>query len=133
LTAVENLRVLARLGDNDPGRIPRVLELVGLSERANDRFGEYSLGMKQRLGIAGALLGDPVLLVLDEPANGLDPVGMSEMRELLARLATRDRTVLVSSHILSELEHVSDWLLVIDRGHLVYAGAAAGFAGTART
>src|SRR5947208_14226026 len=84
--------------------------------------------MKQRLGIAAALLGDPALLVLDEPANGLDPVGMSEMRDLLGRLAAEDRTVLVSSHLLSELEQVSDWLLIIDHGRLVYAGEAAGFA-----
>ena len=76
----------------------------------------YSLGMKQRLGLAGALLGDPALLVLDEPTNGLDPVGMSEIRDLLGRLAAEDRTVLVSSHLLSELEQVSDWLLIIDDG-----------------
>ena len=131
LTGVENLRVLARLGGNDVRRIPAVLDLVGLTDRAGDRFGEYSLGMKQRLGIAAALLGDPALLILDEPANGLDPVGMSEMRDLLWRLAVEDRTVLVSSHILSELEQVSDWLLIIDRGRLVYAGEAAGFAARA--
>jgi ABC-2 type transport system ATP-binding protein len=133
LTGVENLRVLARLGGNDLGRVPQVLDLVGLTDRAGDRFGEYSLGMKQRLGIAAALLGDPTLLVLDEPANGLDPVGMSEMRDLLGRLADEDRTVLVSSHILSELEQISDWLLIIDHGRLMYAGEAAGFAARAST
>jgi ABC-2 type transport system ATP-binding protein len=133
LTATENLRVLARLGGNDLQRIPEVLDLVGLTERAGDDFGAYSLGMKQRLGIAAALLGDPALLVLDEPANGLDPVGMSEMRELLERLAAEDRTVLVSSHMLSELEQISDWLLIIDHGRLVYAGEAAGFAARANT
>ena len=133
LTAVENLRVLARLGGNDLGTIPAVLDLVGLTDRAGDRFGEFSLGMKQRLGIAAALLGDPALLVLDEPANGLDPVGMSEMRDLLGRLAGEDRTILVSSHLLSELEQVSDWLLIIDRGRLVYAGEAAGFAARTTT
>ncbi len=133
LTAVENLRVLARLGGNDRHRIPQVLDLVGLTERAGDRFGEYSLGMKQRLGIAAALLGDPALLVLDEPANGLDPVGMSEMRELLGRLASENRTILVSSHMLAELEQISDWLLIIDHGRLVYAGEAAGFAAEANT
>jgi ABC-2 type transport system ATP-binding protein len=88
--------------------------------------------MKQRLGIAAALLGDPRLLILDEPTNGLDPVGISEMRELIRRLATGDRAVLVSSHILSELEQVCDWLLVIDRGQLVYAGESAGFASRGR-
>jgi ABC-2 type transport system ATP-binding protein len=133
LTGVENLRVLARLGGNDAARIPHVLEQVGLADRAGDRFGEYSLGMKQRLGIAGALLGDPTLLVLDEPANGLDPVGMSEMRDLLGRLASEDRTVLVSSHLLSELEQVSDWLLMINDGRLMYAGEASGFATRAST
>jgi ABC-2 type transport system ATP-binding protein len=128
LTGVENLKVLARLGGHDEGRIPAVLELVGLTARGRDRFGEYSFGMKQRLGIAAALLGDPDLLVLDEPTNGLDPVGMSEMRSLIARIAAEDRTVLVSSHILSELEQVCDWLLVIDQGRLVYAGPSEGFA-----
>jgi ABC-2 type transport system ATP-binding protein len=133
LTGVENLRVLARLGGNEMGRVPQVLDLVGLTDRAGDRFGEYSLGMKQRLGIAAALLGDPTLLVLDEPANGLDPVGMSEMRDLLEGLAAENRTVLVSSHILSELEQISDWLLIIDHGRLIYAGEAAGFAARAST
>ncbi len=127
LTAVENLRVVAHLGGHDPRQIPAVLDLVGLGDRRDDRCGEYSLGMKQRLGIAAALLGDPALLVLDEPTNGLDPVGIAEMRELIGRIATRNRTVLVSSHILSELEQVCDWLLVIDRGRLVYAGEAEGF------
>ena len=127
LTAVENLRALARLGGHDQAAIPRVLSLVGLSGRAGDRFGSYSLGMKQRLGIAAALLGDPELLVLDEPANGLDPAGMSEMRDLIGRLADDERTVLVSSHLLTELEQVCDHLLVIDAGRLVYAGPAEGF------
>jgi ABC-type Na+ transport system ATPase subunit NatA len=116
LTAVENLRLLARLGATDEARIPAVLDAVGLADRARERFADYSLGMKQRLGIAAALLGDPALIVLDEPANGLDPIGMSEMRDLLRRLAAEGRTILVSSHILSELEQVSD------------AGEAHGFA-----
>jgi ABC-2 type transport system ATP-binding protein len=128
LTGVENLRVLARLGGHDTGRIADVLDVVGLADRGGDRFGEYSLGMKQRLGIAAALLGDPALLVLDEPTNGLDPVGMAEVRDLIGGLAADDRTVLVSSHILSELEQVADWLLVVDGGRLVYAGEAAGLA-----
>ena len=127
LTGEENLKVLATLGGYDRGRIPQVLDLVGLGARAGDRFGEYSLGMKQRLGIAAALLGDPELLVLDEPANGLDPVGINEMRRLIGEIGDGRRTVLVSSHILSELEQVCDWLVVIDRGALVYAGPATGF------
>jgi ABC-2 type transport system ATP-binding protein len=133
LTGIENLRLLARLGGHDTDRIAPMLELVGLGPRGRDRFGEYSLGMKQRLGIAAALLGDPDLLVLDEPTNGLDPAGINEMRELIVRVAAADRTVLVSSHILSELEHVCDWLLVIDDGRLVYAGDADGFTGRGAT
>jgi ABC-2 type transport system ATP-binding protein len=127
LTGVENLRALAVLGSHDPRRIPEVLALVGLAGRGGDRFGKYSLGMKQRLGIAAALLGDPELLVLDEPTNGLDPEGINEMRRLILELSDGRRTVLVSSHILNELEHVSDWLLVIDEGRLLYQGPAEGF------
>ena len=121
--------MLARLGGHDEARIPELLGLVGLADRAGDRFGRYSFGMKQRLGIAAALLGDPELLVLDEPTNGLDPVGITEMRDLIGRIAGGDRTVLVSSHLLSELEHVCDWLLIIDGGRLVYAGEREGFSG----
>jgi ABC-2 type transport system ATP-binding protein len=131
LTGVENLRALATLGRHDPGRIPEVLALVGLETRASDRFGEYSFGMKQRLGIAAALLGDPALLVLDEPTNGLDPAGINEMRGFIRSVGDGKRTVLVSSHILSELEQVCDWLIVIDRGSLVYQGPTEGFLGQA--
>ncbi len=122
LTGAENLRALAALAGHEPGRVGPVLELVGLSHRGGDRYGTYSLGMKQRLGIAAAMLGDPELLVLDEPVNGLDPTGITEMRQLIASLAAEGRTVLVSSHLLSELEQVADWLLVIDRGRAVYEG-----------
>jgi ABC-2 type transport system ATP-binding protein len=133
LTGVENLRVLATLGGHDASRIPDVLDVVGLGARGSDRFGEYSFGMKQRLGIAAALLGDPELLVLDEPTNGLDPVGINEMRQFIREIADGERTVLVSSHILSELEQVCDWLIVIDRGSLVYQGPAQGFLGQVTT
>jgi ABC-2 type transport system ATP-binding protein len=129
LSGIENLRALATLGGHDPSRIPEVLALVGLEARGSDRYGQYSFGMKQRLGIAAALLGDPALLVLDEPTNGLDPVGISEMREFIRAVADGNRTVLVSSHILSELEQVCDWLIVIDEGSLVYQGPAKGFLG----
>jgi ABC-2 type transport system ATP-binding protein len=128
LTGVENLKVLARLGSHDERRIPALLDLVRLADRGGDRFGEYSLGMKQRLGVASALLADPALLILDEPANGLDPVGINEMRDLIGRIAAQGRTVLVSSHILSEVEQVCDWLVVISRGQLVYAGPSDGLA-----
>ena len=127
LTGSENLRVLATLGGHDPRRIPELIELVGLAGREGDKFGQYSLGMKQRLGIAAALLGDPELLVLDEPTNGLDPAGINEMRRFILDLADGRRTMLVSSHILSELEHVADWLIVIDDGALLYQGPAEAF------
>jgi ABC-2 type transport system ATP-binding protein len=128
LTARQNLVVLARLGGQDERRIATVLELVGLADRAEDKFGKFSLGMKQRLGIAAALLGDPELLILDEPTNGLDPAGISDMRELLGRIARDDRTVLVSSHLLNELEQICDWLIIIDGGRLLYEGPARAFA-----
>ena len=133
LTGAQNLRVLAKLGRHDEGSIPGVLELVGLADRADDRFGLYSFGMKQRLGIAAALLGDPEIVILDEPTNGLDPAGIREMRQLIATIAQRARTVLISSHILSEIEHVCDWLVVIDRGRSMYTGPTAGFAGQTAT
>ena len=127
LTGEQNLRALAALGGHDARAIPELLELVGLSGRGGDRYRGYSLGMKQRLGIAAALLGDPELLILDEPSNGLDPVGMRDMRELITRIAAGGRTVFVSSHLLGDLEQVCDWLLVIDAGELLYQGPAAGF------
>jgi len=133
LSGIENLRVLATLGGHDAGRVPEVLTLVGLGARGSDRFGQYSFGMKQRLGIAAALLGDPALLVLDEPTNGLDAAGINEIRQFIRTVADGDRTVLVSSHILSELEQVCDWLIVIDEGSLVYQGPARDFLGRART
>ena len=125
LTGAKNLAVLAAAGGHDPAEIPGLLELVGLAGRANDRFRGYSFGMKQRLGIAAALLGDPRLLILDEPINGLDPAGVHEMRGLIGRLAGGERTVLVSSHVLAELEQVCDWLIVIDGGRLIFQGPAA--------
>jgi ABC-2 type transport system ATP-binding protein len=133
LTGTQNLEVVAALGGHEPDGIAGILDLVRLRDRADDRFGEYSLGMKQRLGIAAALLGDPQLLILDEPTNGLDPAGINEMRQLIASVARDDRTVLVSSHILAELEQVCDWLVVIDHGSLVYEGPADGFLDQAET
>jgi len=123
LSGRRNLEVLARLGRVDRGRIDEVLRSVGLAHRAHDRYRSYSLGMKQRLGIAAALLGDPDLLILDEPTNGLDPPGIRELRALLCALAERGTTVFVSSHLLDELQHVCDHLVVIDQGSLVFNGA----------
>jgi ABC-2 type transport system ATP-binding protein len=133
LTGAENLQLLATLSDHDARAIAGLLELVGLADRAIDRFGSYSLGMKQRLGVAAALLGDPTLLILDEPTNGLDPSGISDMRRLIASVTHDNRTVLVSSHILSELEQVCDWLVVIDEGSLLYQGPADGYVAQAGT
>lgn len=116
------LRHLALLGSHDQGRIDEVLELVGLSDRADDTVGSYSLGMKQRLGIAAALLPDPELVVLDEPANGVDPVGLRDLREIIRRIAAEGRSVLLSSHLLGELEQVCDHLLVLHRGAVVHSG-----------
>jgi ABC-2 type transport system ATP-binding protein len=122
LTGAENLRVLATIGHHDTRAISELLDVVGLGDRGRDRYRSYSLGMKQRLGIAAALLGDPELLILDEPANGLDPQGVREMRDLVSSLSGTGRTVLVSSHDLSELEQVCDWLVLIEAGRSLYQG-----------
>jgi len=122
LSARANLDVLAVLGGHPRARIDQLLEQVGLADRAGDRYGSYSLGMKQRLGIAAALLPEPALLVLDEPANGLDPAGILEVRDLLRGLADQGTTVFVSSHLLAEVEQISDWLVMIDHGRLLYDG-----------
>jgi len=122
LSGAENLRVLATVGGQDAALIPAILDRVGLDGRGDDRYRSYSLGMKQRLGIAAALLGDPELLILDEPANGLDPQGVREMRSLIGGLTDTGRTVLVSSHDLSELEQVCDWLVLIETGRSLYQG-----------
>lgn len=122
LSGKGNLDVLAALGRIDRKRAPAVLELVGLENRASDRVSKYSLGMKQRLGVAAALLPEPSLLVLDEPANGLDPTGIAAMRVLLRRVANAGTTVLVSSHQLVELQQVADWVIIINVGRLRYQG-----------
>ena len=127
LSGCHNLRYLATVGGQDVGRIPALLDLVGLDGRGDDPYRAYSLGMKQRLGIAAALIGDPRLLILDEPSNGLDPQGMREMRALIGRIGDGGRTVLVSSHVLSELEQVCDWLVLIDTGCSLYQGPADAF------
>jgi ABC-2 type transport system ATP-binding protein len=124
LSGSANLGVLAALGGLPSARVPAVLERVGLSARAGDRYKTYSLGMKQRLGIAAALLPDPALLVLDEPTNGLDPQAIVEMRELVRSIADGGPTVLVSSHLLSELQQVCNWLLMIEAGRQLYQGPA---------
>jgi ABC-2 type transport system ATP-binding protein len=120
-----NLTLLARSRGFPPARVEQVLDAVGLSERAGDRFAGYSLGMKQRLGVAAVLLKDPRLLILDEPTNGLDPAGMLEMRTLIRRLAAEGRTVFVSSHLLSEVQQTCDQVAVVARGRCVASGPVA--------
>jgi ABC-2 type transport system ATP-binding protein len=123
LSGYGNLRALAGVGSAPrAGRVDAVLELVNLTDRAGDRYGTYSLGMKQRLGIAAALLNDPRLLILDEPANGLDPAGIVDMRALLQGLASAGKTVFVSSHILPEIQQMADEVAIIAHGRLVRAG-----------
>ena len=124
LSARENLRALAASGAPTPaGRIDEVLEIVGLRERATDPVSRYSMGMKQRLGIGGALLNDPTLLLLDEPSNGLDPAGIVAIRETLRHLAAIGKTVFVSSHLLAEVQQMADVVGIIASGRLVREGS----------
>jgi ABC-2 type transport system ATP-binding protein len=118
----DHLRVLALAAGLPLGRVERVLELVELEAAAGRRVKTYSLGMRQRLGLAAALLGDPELLILDEPANGLDPVGVRWLRTFLQGLAAQGRTVLVASHLLAEVALTVDRVLIIDRGRLLVNG-----------
>jgi ABC-2 type transport system ATP-binding protein len=119
LSGRDNLRALARHAGVPAARVGAVLEAVDLVDRARDRYSTYSMGMKQRLGIAAALLKDPELLILDEPTNGLDPAGMADMRATVRALADSGCTVLVSSHLLGEVEQVCDRVGVLARGRLV--------------
>lgn len=122
LSGRENLKVLATLGDFPHDRVDQLLDQVGLLDRATSKFKTYSLGMKQRLGIAAALLPSPELLILDEPTNGLDPAGIQEVRELLGHLAGYGLTVLVSSHLLSEIEAIADDLVMLRDGKVLFSG-----------
>jgi ABC-type multidrug transport system ATPase subunit len=122
LSGHDNLQVLARYAGVPKTRTGAALEEVDLTARAGDRFRTYSLGMKQRLGIAAALVKDPELLILDEPTNGMDPAGMAEMRTFIRSLGRGRRTVLLSSHLMSEVEQVCDRVGVISRGRLVSEG-----------
>ena len=122
LSGAENLRVLATLGGFPQERVDQLLKQVGLADRGKSKYKTYSLGMKQRLGIAAALLPNPKLLILDEPTNGLDPEGIQEIRQLLRSLADSGTTVFVSSHLLSELELISEYLVMLRKGEVVFAG-----------
>jgi ABC-2 type transport system ATP-binding protein len=123
LTGRQNLEGLALLdGGIRPGLLEEVLEVVDLSHRANEKVGGYSYGMRQRLGVAASLLREPSLLVLDEPANGLDPAGIRDMRALVKRLASRGLTVLLSSHDMDEVEEICDNVTIMSRGQVAYHG-----------
>ena len=122
LTGLQNLTVLAKLGGFDVDSIQKLLEIVGLADRGDSKYKTYSLGMKQRLGIAASLLPNPKLLVLDEPTNGLDPAGIQEIRNLLRKLADAGTTVFVSSHLLSEIEMISDHLVMLRLGKVIFSG-----------
>lgn len=122
LTAYENLKVLTTLLSIDEDKIYEVLKTVGLTNTGNKLTREFSLGMKQRLGIAMALINNPKLLILDEPTNGLDPVGIAELRELIKSFTNDGITVIISSHILSEIDQVADKVGILVNGKLVYEG-----------
>lgn len=123
LTGRENLRIVANVKGASSASLERALDLVGMSRRADGRFDEYSLGMKQRLGLAATVLGDPELVILDEPANGLDPEGMREIREIIGRMAGDGTTIFLSSHLLWEVERTCTHVAIIEEGRLVREGS----------
>ena len=122
LSGQRNLRVAAEIKGRSPDDIPRVLELVRLTERRNSRFSTYSLGMKQRLAIASCLLGSPSVLVFDEPTNGLDPAGIAEIRQLIRELAKEGKTIVLASHLLDEVEKICSHVAILQKGELITAG-----------
>ncbi len=124
LTGRQNLQVLAAAREPAArGRIEPALERVGILHRADDRVSKYSMGMRQRLGVAACLIGDPQLLILDEPMNGLDPAGMHEMRDMIQSLVAEGRTVVLSSHLLDEVERTCDAVAIVDRGQVIRQGS----------
>ncbi len=126
LTGRQNLQILAAAREPAArGRIEPSLERVGLAHRADDKVSKYSMGMRQRLGVAACLLGDPQLLILDEPMNGLDPAGMLDMREMIQSLVAEGRTVVLSSHLLDEVERTCDAVAIVDRGKVIRQGPIA--------
>jgi ABC-2 type transport system ATP-binding protein len=126
LTGRQNLQILAAARERAArGRIDASLKRVGLAQRADDRVSKYSMGMRQRLGVAACLLGDPQLLILDEPMNGLDPAGMHEMRDMIQTLVSEGRTVMLSSHLLDEVERTCDAVAIVDNGKVIRQGPIA--------
>ena len=129
LTGYANLEVVARLTSTPDSRIPEVLDLVDLAGDAKRKFKKYSLGMKQRLAVGASLLGNPDLLILDEPANGLDPAGIVEMRNLMRTLKERGHTVFISSHVLHEIEQMCDRIAILNHGKVVVQGSVSSLLG----
>ena len=126
MTAVENLKLVCKIKSIDYSKITEKLELVGLMERKDSKFRTFSLGMKQRLAIASALLNDPEILILDEPTNGLDPQGIHQIRDIIKKIASQGTTILLASHLLDEVEKVCSHVLVLRKGEILYSGRVDG-------
>ncbi|WP_435622994.1 ABC transporter ATP-binding protein [Flagellimonas sp.] len=126
MTAIQNLKLVCKIKEVSPDKIQEKLELVGLWERRNSKFKTYSLGMKQRLAIASALLNDPEILILDEPTNGLDPQGIHQIREIIKKIANQGTTILLASHLLDEVEKVCSHVVILRKGEKLYSGPVDG-------
>ena len=126
MTAIQNLRLVCKIKEVPESRIQEKLELVGLWDRKDSKFKTYSLGMKQRLAIASALLNDPEILILDEPTNGLDPQGIHQIREIIKKIASQGTTILLASHLLDEVEKVCTHVVILRKGVKLYSGAVDG-------
>jgi ABC-2 type transport system ATP-binding protein len=122
LSGQKNLELNAMIKGADPANISKVLEIVELDQRKDDKYRTYSLGMKQRLAIASALVSDPVILILDEPTNGLDPMGIAEIREIIKRIAADGKTIILASHLLDEVQKVCTHFAILRKGNLVHTG-----------
>lgn len=122
LSAQKNLEITARIKDTDLSKIDEKLELVGLANRKKDKFSTFSLGMKQRLAIAAAMLNDPEVLILDEPTNGLDPEGIIRVREIIKQIASKGTTIILASHLLDEVEKVCSHVVILEEGKTLYSG-----------
>jgi ABC-type multidrug transport system ATPase subunit len=122
LTGQKNLETTGMIKGATQGQIAKVLEIVDLTERKNDKYKTYSLGMKQRLAIASALLSDPIILILDEPTNGLDPMGIAEIRDIITRIAADGKTIILASHLLAEVQKVCTHFAILRKGNLVHTG-----------
>lgn len=122
MTAIQNLKLVCKIKEVSEDKVQEKLELVGLWERRNSKFKTYSLGMKQRLAIASALLNDPEILILDEPTNGLDPQGIHQIREIIKKIANQGTTILLASHLLDEVEKVCSHVVILRKGEKLYSG-----------